>query len=275
VIKEIFLETIKIISIVAVLMTVVEWLEIKFKDKIEKFLTKNIKTQIIGASLLGVIPGCVDAFLVVSLYCHGLVGFGALVAVMLSTAGDEAFVMLTLIPKTALLIFLICAFLGIIGGFLAEGIGQKLKFKRAKICPIEIHHDEFNVKHFLKEHVLDHIFKTHIPRLFLWIFLTLLALHFLIQRFDLANILPQSRLLLIVLAALVGIIPESGPHLIFLTLYSQGVIPFSALLVSTLSQDGHGLLPLLSYSVRDTVNVQIFTTLFSLAVGIVLFWMGV
>lgn len=256
-------------------MTAVEWFEIKFKDKIEKFLTKNIKTQIIGASLLGVIPGCVDAFLVVSLYSHGLVGFGALVAVMLSTAGDEAFVMLATIPKTALLIFAICAIFGIIGGFIAEGVAKKLRFKRAKICPIEIHPGEFNAKHFLKEHVMNHIFKTHIPRLFLWIFLTLLAIQFLMQRFDLANSLPQSRLLLIVLAALVGIIPESGPHLIFLTLYSQGLIPFSVLLVSTLSQDGHGLLPLLSYSVRDTIKVQIFTTLFALGVGIVLFWMGV
>lgn len=266
-----FFETIKIISIVAILMTAVEWLEIKFKDKIEKFLTKSIKTQMIGASLLGIIPGCVDAFLVVSLYSHGLVGFGALVTVMLSTAGDEAFVMLAMIPKTALLIFLICAILGIFGGFLAEGMAKKLRLKREKICPIEIHSPEFGVRHFLREHVYEHILKTHIPRLFLWIFFTLLAIHFLTQRFDLTEILPQNKLLLVLLAALIGIIPESGPHLVFLTLYSQGLIPFSVLLISSLSQDGHGLLPLLSYSIRDTIKVQIFTTLFALGVGLFLF----
>lgn len=274
-VRVIFLETVKIISIVLVLMTIVEWLQIKFQDKIEKFLTRNINTQIIGASFLGIVPGCLDAFLIVSLYSHGLVGFGSLVAVMLSTAGDEAFLMLTMIPKVALLIFLICALLGIIGGFIAEWLARKLRFKRAKICPIEIHYQKPDLNHFLKEHIFEHIIKKHIPKLFLWIFFTLLAIHFLMQRFDLASILPNNKLILILLAALVGIIPESGPHLIFLTLYSQGIVPFSVLLVSSLSQDGHGLLPLLSYSVRDTVKVQIFTTLFALGVGLVLFLIGV
>ena len=232
-VQEIFQETIKIIGFVTLLMICVEWGQIKFKEAIERFLTKSVKTQIIGSSLLGVIPGCIDAFLIVSLYIHGLVGFGALTAVMLSTAGDEAFVMLALVPKTAVLIFVVCAVLGIIGGFLAEEVSKKLRFKRAKICPIEIHEGEFEIKHFLKEHVYQHIIKQHIPKLFLWIFFTLLAVYFLMERVDLAKILPQNRLLLMLLAAGIGIIPESGPHLVFLTLFTKGLIPFSVLLVST------------------------------------------
>ena len=74
---------------------------------------------------------------------------------------------------------------------------------------------------------------------------------------------------LMVFAALVGIIPESGPHLMFVILYSRGLIPLSVLIISTLSQDGHGLLPLLSHSIKDTMYVQLFTMLFSLAVGII------
>ena len=274
-IKEVLLETIKIISIVAVLMTVVEWLEIRFEKKIKRFLTKSVRTQIIGASLLGTVPGCLDAFLVVSLYSHGLVGFGALVAVMLSTAGDEAFLMLTMVPKKAFLIFALCAILGAVGGFLAKIFAQKIGFKRAKVCPIKIHKERLESKHFIKEHLFAHIIKVHIPRLFLWIFGTLLLVNLLMKHLNLARVLPQNKLFLILLAGLVGIIPESGPHLIFLTLYSKGVIPFSVLLVSSLSQDGHGLLPLLSYSFSDTFWVQIFTTLFSLGVGLVLFLMGV
>jgi len=83
------------------------------------------------------------------------------------------------------------------------------------------------------------------------------------------------KLALIVFAALIGIIPESGPHLLFLLLFSRGLVPFSVLLVNTISQDGHGLLPLLSYSVKDTIYVQILTTAFSLAVGIILYLIGV
>lgn len=274
-IQEIFWETVKIIGIVAVLMAVVEWLQVKFKDQIEERLVRSPGGQIIGASLLGAVPGCIDAFFVVSLYTHCLVNFGALVAVMLSTAGDEAFVMLAMIPKTALLIFAICAVLGVVGGFIAESVAKRMGLRRAKPCLVDVQSEESGVGHFLREHVYRHIIRQHVPRLFLWIFFTLLAVHFLMQHFDLAAILPQNRLLLILSAAAIGIVPESGPHLIFLTLYAKGLIPFSVLLVSTLSQDGHGLLPLLSYSIRDTVKVQVFTTVFALAVGLGLFLAGV
>ncbi len=44
-------------------MILIEFLQIKFKDKIKKHLTKNKKNQIVGSSLLGAVPGCFDAFL--------------------------------------------------------------------------------------------------------------------------------------------------------------------------------------------------------------------
>jgi len=271
-----FLETMKIILMIALLMIIIEFLELKFQDKIREKITTKPLNQFVLASLLGSIPGCVDAFFIVSLYVHGLVGFGALAAVMLSTAGDEAFVMLAMIPETALLIFAISVILGIIGGFFADKIARATKLKTCQPCGIEIHEEELDLKHFLKDHVYDHILKKHIPKLFLWIFFTILVIGLLTENFDLEPAITSLPVfLLIVFAALIGIIPESGPHLFFLMLFSKGLIPFSVLLVNTISQDGHGLLPLLSYSVKDTVYVQIFTTLFALAVGIVLFFIGV
>lgn len=269
-------ETVKIILIVALLMLIIEFLELKFKGKIREKITKRPVNQYVLASLLGAVPGCMDAFFVVSLYVHGLVGFGALTAVMLSTAGDEAFIMLAMIPEKALLIFAICAVLGIFGGFFADKIAKLIGLKTCQPCEIEIHEEELDFKHFLKEHAYAHVLKKHIPKLFLWIFLTMLAVDFLMKNFDLGSIISSLPVFsLIVFAALVGIIPESGPHLLFLILFSRGLIPLSVLLVNTISQDGHGLLPLLSYSIKDTIYVQIFTTLFALAVGIVLFLIGV
>ena len=254
---------------VTIFMTIIDYLELRFKDKIHEILTGKPANQYVLSSLLGAVPGCMDAFLVVSLYMHGLVGFGALAAVMLSTAGDEAFVMLTMVPDAALRIFVITVLLGIIGGLLADKIAEYFNIK-AKERGYKLGKEQMRVS-FLKEHVYGHIIKKHIPRLFLWIFITLTLIEFLIKNFDFASIvqgLPVS--VLIIFAALIGIIPESGPHMIFLVLYSKGLIPFSVLLVSTLSQDGHGLLPLLSHSLKDTVYVQLFTTSFSIMVGIIL-----
>jgi hypothetical protein len=266
--------TSKIICLVTVLLVLIEYLELRYKDRIREKLTGNALNQYLFASLLGAVPGCLDAFLVVSLYIHGMVGFGALVAVMLSTAGDEAFIMLALIPNDALKIFLILILLGFIGGFIADWVTRVLDVKTCEHCVIEVH-EEYTGMHFLREHVYEHVIKKHVPRLFFWIFVPLVLVELLIQSFNLADIistLPVSTL--IVFAALVGVIPESGPHLIFLILYSKGLIPFSVLLVSTLSQDGHGLLPLLSHSLKDTVYVQLFTTGFSLIVGLILLAFG-
>ena len=274
-IPKIFLETVRITLIVAILMTIIEFFELKYKDKIREAITESPLKQYLISSIMGAIPGCIDAFFIVSLYVHGLVGIGALAAVMLSTAGDEAFIMLTMIPRESLLIFAICIIVGIIGGFLTDKIAGFIKLKTCQPCVIESHEEEkLTIKHFLEEHVYSHILKRHVPKLFLWLFSTMLAIDFLMVTFDVEKIIPQNKLLLIILAALIGIVPESGPHLVFTILFSKGLIPFSVLLVNTISQDGHGLLPLISYSVKDTFYVQIFTTLVALIVGIVLFLFG-
>ena len=80
--------------------------------------------------------------------------------------------------------------------------------------------------------------------------------------------------LVLVLSVLVGIIPESGPHLVFVMMFANGLIPFSVLLASSIAQDGHGLLPLLSYTVRDTLLIKIFNIGAALLVGGLTYWIG-
>lgn len=257
------------------LMVIVEYLELRYQKKIREKIVQSPLNQYLIASALGVIPGCLDAFFIVSLYSHGLVSIGALVSVMLSTAGDEAFVMLPLIPREAILISIICFIIGVVGGFFTDKIAKRVNLQPSEACEIELHIEETSLRHFLKDHVYSHILKKHVPRLFLWILSTLLAVHWMLENFDIALWISSfSEFWLLILAALVGIIPESGPHLIFLFLYAEGLIPFSVLLVNTLSQDGHGLLPLIAHSVKDTVYVQIFTTLISVAVGVLLYSLG-
>ena len=55
-ISTIFSETMKIISLVALFMSIIEFLELKFKDKIREKITERPVNQIVIASLLGAIP---------------------------------------------------------------------------------------------------------------------------------------------------------------------------------------------------------------------------
>jgi len=47
-----------------------------------------------------------------------------------------------------------------------------------------------------------------------------------------------------------AIIQESGPHMVFVTIYANDLVPFAVLFVILISQDGHGSLPLFSVSTK-------------------------
>ena len=76
------------------------------------------------------------------------------------------------------------------------------------------------------------------------------------------------------LAVFLGIIPESGPHMIFVMLYARGMIPFSILLASSVVQDGHGMLPLLSYSIKDSILIKLFNLVFGIIIGLTFYLLG-
>jgi len=124
-------------------------------------------------------------------------------------------------------------------------------------------------EHFLEEHLWNHIVKVHIPKIFLWTFGTLLVVNILLQYIDINNWIAGNMFIVLVVALLVGIIPESGPHVAFITLFAAGTIPFSILLASSIVQDGHGMLPMLAESKRGFISVKVVNIFFGAIVGIV------
>ena len=89
---------------------------------IKNFLSKTQKIHVPIASFLGAIPGCGGAIIVVTQFIQGRISFGALVAVLTSTMGDAAFLILALEPSTGLLIFFLGIFVGSISGYIIDFI---------------------------------------------------------------------------------------------------------------------------------------------------------
>ena len=83
------------------------------------------------------------------------------------------------------------------------------------------------------------------------------------------DLLSENMLIVLFVAVLVGIIPESGPHLVFVTLCATGSIPFSILLASSIAQDGHGMLPLLAETQKGFLSVKIINITFALIGGLI------
>ena len=129
-------------------------------------------------------------------------------------------------------------------------------------------------EHFLKKHLWEHIVKMHLPRIFYWTFGTLLLVGILMHFINVEDWLSDNMLMVLFIAVMVGIIPESGPHLVFVTLFASGSIPFSILLASSIAQDGHGMLPLLAETKTGFLSVKVINIIFALVIGLTGYFSG-
>ena len=86
------------------------------------YLNEHPKVQVPIAALLGVLPGCGGAIIIVTQFVHGRLSFAALVAVLISTMGDASFLLLASEPKTAALVMAITVVVGIVFGYIIEAI---------------------------------------------------------------------------------------------------------------------------------------------------------
>lgn len=380
-----------ITGLVVVMMMMIESLNIESKGMVFKGLRKTKFGQVVVASLLGSIPGCMGGFATVSLYTHRMFSFGALVAMMIASSGDEAFVMLAMIPDQALVLFAILFVLAIVVGFLTDKLYDRMHGRNCSRydhteCGAETdchdgyvlhehsdcHHDSvscgthshdtepsgnpsisrrrhygwkrmlmfvglamfiaalasghlghdheghthceeghchsehsgchserseesltidllsedwmnvlfaglsiivlfvllFASDHFVEEHMWEHIVKRHLPTIFAWTFGVLLILGIGLHYVDISSWISDNTLLMILLATLIGIIPESGPHMIFVTLFAAGVVPFPVLLASSISQDGHACLPLLAESKKSFAWAKLINCIVAITAGL-------
>lgn len=269
--------TLEISGIVFLMMVLVDFFDVRTRGKIKAIVNKSRWNEYFTASFLGATPGCVGSYINVSMYMHGFMGMGAIASGMIATSGDEAFVMLVRFPEKALFLFGILFLMAVPMGALLDYLLKKLKIEGNPACLMHEHHTqdkERNYKHYFMVHIWQHIFKKHIIRIIIWTFFSLLFVKIGINYFSIETLVTDNIGWVILVASLIGIIPESGPHLVFISLYASGVIPFSALLASSISQDGHGMLPMLSFSVRDSIIIKIFNVCVALIVGWITYFFG-
>lgn len=371
-----FLDVLKngvlITGLVIVMMLMIEFINVSSHGRWFKRLKGAPNKQVFLGALLGLIPGCVGGFAAVSLYTHRLIGFGALIAMMIASSGDEAFVMLALIPKDALILFGVLFVIAIISGLLINLFARlrrdQKKFKMACEDDFEVHledeghffekphftisnlrhfswrkivlllglaafivalalgvlghdhneaahlfsdtatlehlhsHDHSHSmsildeywinllfailsigvlvviavsgEHFIKEHLWDHVIRKHLLSIFLWTTGALLLVQFGLQYLDIESWTSDNISLMILFAVLIGLIPESGPHLVFVALYASGLVPFSVLLASSISQDGHASLPLLAETKKGFLKAKLVNMLIGLIVGFGAYFFG-
>ena len=151
---------------VAITLFVFLTLEKTKKYSLSNFFKKNINMQIPIAAFLGAIPGCGGAIIVVTQYLQGNISFGCLVAVLTSTMGDAAFLILAKQPTNAFLIFIICMIVGIVTGYIIDRM-VKNKYAKKESSKINLQLGEIDNKYHLSLYKLWFII--FIPGFFLGI----------------------------------------------------------------------------------------------------------
>lgn len=272
---QILIHAVQITAWVFIMMVIIDWLDVRTRGRLPQWITDNKMKQYTVAGLLGLTPGCMGSYMNVSLYMHGYLTIGAIVGGMIATTGEAALIMFALFPKTAIFIHLILIGSGIIFAMTTDLIVRLLKIDDKCECEAIVYHkDETSLAHYLREHLWAHILKKHIWRIFLWTFLAIWFVHLGENYLDLRSFVNNYPQLVLLLAVLIGLIPDVAPQFVFIFLYHDGLIPFSVLLTSSMIQNGHGLIPLLSYSVKNTLVIKGFNVLFGVIVGIILMTLG-
>jgi hypothetical protein len=78
------------------------------------------KKPVLLAAVLGLIPGCGGAIIVITQFVQGRLSFGAVVAVLTATMGDAAFLLISARPMAALIVFPLSFMSGCIAGLTVD-----------------------------------------------------------------------------------------------------------------------------------------------------------
>ncbi len=269
-------ETTQVTLLVFVMMLLVDLLNVWTHGRIAGILRGARQwRQYVVAPAVGAIPGCIGGFTSVSLYIHGMISFGALTGAMVAASGDEAFVMLALIPETAIPLFFLLAVCGMGFGWITDVFVRRLRIRTSSDCAVPILHPaESGFRHYFVEHIWHHILRRHLWKVALWTFTALLIVEIGLQYADLQGLASRYPFVILLFSSLIGLIPQSGPHLLIVTMFANGLVPFSVLLTSSIVQDGHSMLPMLAHSVSDSVKIKIFNLIFGLTTGMIVYATG-
>ena len=363
-------QTISITFLVLMMLMLIEFIHVKTSGKLFQLMHQKPWMQVLLSATIGLIPGCIGGFAIVSLYTHRVIGFGALLAALIASFGDEALFMFSFMPLKALSMAGILLLIAIISGWIVNKLSYfnrvneslsnnhleihtehchfthshksthyKFGWRRASImmCVLlfivaiatqrighshtdgtsifhienthnnnltnqHIEHENYTTinlnteqviflfistivlvlvllshKHFVDVHMWNHVIKKHFVKIFLWTFVVLMLIYLLLHYLPLESLANKSfgKIILLSLAILIGIIPQSGPHLIFIFLFVEGMIPFSILLANSIMQEGHAGIPLLAESPMSFVRIKSLKFILALTIGLLGFFVGI
>lgn len=383
------------------------YIDYKQSGEFVRKIERSKKWQPVLGAMLGLTPGCGGAIFVMPLFVKGKVSFGTVVATLIATMGDSAFVIISTLPLHYLLVSIFSFIAAIITGYIVDhyGIGDKLLSNMKKLPSSELKEIHEKVDHMTqnyecrnmdtcKENLIYHIghdegdeidmalhhkakghqdhnsigyrithrgfgfywivislglvlgiallFQVDVNNLFIpnlgaiigiggtvfsillmimgkkflqdetheeaelkvmslketlihsaqetafvstWVYVAYLIYEFGVFGLGGGNygageaiiteVMTSAGLAAVIIGALIGLIPGCGPQVIFVALFTKGMVPFAALLANAISQDGDALFPLLAIDRRSSLWATVITTIPAIIIGVIIYYLEI
>lgn len=298
-------DTLYLIPFLFATYVAMEWLEHKTGTRTQDAIRDaGVAGPVIGA-LLGVVPQCGFSAAAATLYAGRVVTLGTLFAVFLSTSDEMLPIFLAeKVPGTSILLIMgTKVFIGMLAGFL---IDAAMRLMRRNDDGLRIHelcadancgceedcetcreHPHLVYEHcedcyFPDDHHHDHahdhahgwgaIMKSaliHTLQVLVFIFIITFILNALLETVGesaLEGILGGDSFFSIIVAALVGLIPNCAASILIAQLYIEGILGSGAMLAGLLVSAGIGLLVLFRTNRNPGQNVGIVAGLYVIGV---------
>ncbi len=283
------LDIVKVFPILFLAYLLVSFFTHHGQGKYAKLISRENKYAPFLSAFLGAVPQCGFSSVISDLYAQKRVSVGTLFAVFIATSDEAIPIMISspeFIPKMLVLVALKIIF-AIIFGYLIDLLVKTITFSKAKkVEPIAIRNkqsnktDEDNYTHCEHHHCCaDNIFLDalkHSLQITIYIFIATYLLNFVFGYFGtdfLTNSFTSNIYVQILLASLIGLIPNCVSSVLLVELYMSGCLAFSALFAGLCSGAGVGLLILFTKNRKHMLsNLLIVFTQFVIGVccGIIL-----
>ncbi len=270
-------DTLKLIPFLLVTYILMEALERKTEDKSASLLAKSGPFGPVIGALVGVVPQCGFSAAASSLYAGGLISIGTLLSVFLSTSDEmlPIFISEQVAVPTIVRILLTKAVLGLVSGLLVDLVLYFTKWKN-KVVRHRIH-DLCEMEHCgceEEEGGIGGILKSalvHTVNINVFVFLITLVLTLLVEGIGeeaIASFLSGKEIAGVLLAGLIGLIPNCAASVMITQLYLEGMLGAGQMMTGLLVGAGVGLLVLFRTNSHPKENLKITALLYAIGV----FW---
>ncbi len=269
--SETVLDCLKMLPILFLAYLLMEFIEKKAGEKLNRVVAKVGSLGPLIGGLLGAVPQCGFSGAIAGFYAAGIVTLGTLMSVFLSTSDEMLPILLSshiAIPEILkILAFKVVG--GIVAGFLIDIVLRLLRKQRSTNS--EHIHEFCEQEHCDCEESIFISALKHTGKVMLLIFIVSLLLNVVFEFWGadlLRNMIASVPVFGEALLALIGLIPNCSASVLITNLYVENVITAGPMIAGLMANAGVGLLVLFRLNKKVKENLLITALLYVCAVAL-------